>query len=83
MPKVSASIYRDPRWIELRKQRRRDPDYREALKRCGKGERVILDHVVEIKDGGAPFDAANTQWLTFSEHQAKTAREKARRAGMA
>ena len=51
-----------------------------AKARAKDGERLILDHVVERKDGGAPLDPANTQWLTFSELQAKTEREKRRRS---
>jgi hypothetical protein len=57
-----------------------DRDYFEALSRAKSGERLILDHVRERKDGGADLDPANTEWLTFSEHQAKTAKAKARRA---
>lgn len=38
------------------------------------------DHIVERRDGGAVFDMANLQWLCPSHHQAKTARERAKRA---
>lgn len=83
-PKVVTRFYSSPEWIALREARRKDADYREALKRrAHKGERLILDHKVEIKDGGAPLDPKNTQWLTFTEHQAKTERAKRRRAGLA
>jgi hypothetical protein len=58
----------------------RDADYAAALRRCRPGERVILDHISERKDGGADLDPLNTEWLTNSEHQAKTARARARRA---
>lgn len=39
----------------------------------------VVDHVVPLKDGGARFDAANLQSLCVSCHNAKTARETARR----
>ena len=82
-PKVAQRFYSSPEWIALRDARRKDADYRVALKRrVDPRERVILDHVREIKDGGAPLDPKNTQWLTFTEHQAKTEREKRRRAGL-
>jgi 5-methylcytosine-specific restriction protein A len=38
-----------------------------------------VDHVQPIKEGGARFDAANLQSLCVSCHNAKTARESARR----
>lgn len=80
-PKVALPFYQSPEWKALRASRMKDADYREA-KRRARGGRVILDHVREIKDGGAPLDRRNTQWLTFAEHQAKTAAEKAKRVGL-
>ena len=81
-PKVANPFYLSPEWKALRSRRMRDPDYAAARKRCKPGERVILDHDVEIKDGGAPLDPANTVWRTFSEHQAKTERRKRERVGL-
>lgn len=63
-------------------KRRRDPDYVRAKARAKPGERLMLDHVIEIRDGGARLDPGNTQWLTHSEHQAKTARTKRARVGL-
>lgn len=80
MPKVADPFYLSREWIALREARRRDPDYAAAAGRGKPGERLVLDHVTERKDGGAALDAANTQWLTHSEHQAKTAKAKAARA---
>lgn len=76
-----APFYQSREWIELRERRKRDADYAAARGRAEAGERVILDHIVEIKDGGAKLDPANTQWLTFSEHQAKTEGAKRARVG--
>lgn len=76
------AFYQSPEWKALKALRRRDPDYAVAKRRCQHGEWLVLDHVVEIKDGGAMLDPANTQWLTNSEHQAKTALRKRQRAGM-
>lgn len=80
MPKQADRFYQSPEWIALRERRMRDPDHAEAKARAAAGERLILDHVIERRDGGADLDPANTQWFTFSEHQAKTARERAKRA---
>ena len=82
-PKRVEPFYRSKAWLALRRARMLDADYFAAKARAKDGERLILDHVVERKDGGAPLDPANTQWLTFSEHQAKTEREKRRRSGLA
>ena len=80
MPKVADPFYLSREWIVLREQRRADPDYAAAAARAKPGERLVLDHIRELKDGGVALDAANTQWLTHSEHQAKTAKAKAARS---
>lgn len=79
-PKVAEGFYTSPSWRTLVEDRKRDPDYAAARARAKRGERLILDHKVERKDGGADLDPANTEWLTNSEHQAKTARARAARA---
>lgn len=80
MPKVADPFYLSREWIALRERRRADADYVAAVARAKPGERIVLDHVKERKDGGADLDPANTEWLTHSEHQAKTAKAKAARA---
>lgn len=79
--KAAHPFYQSREWIELRERRKDDPDYAAARGRAKPGERLILDHVVEIRDGGARLDPANTQWLTFTEHQAKTEAAKRARVG--
>lgn len=78
-PKTAEKFYLSKEWRALRAARMLDPDYFIVRARAN-GERLILDHVIERKDGGASLDPANTQWLTFSEHQAKTERAKRARA---
>jgi 5-methylcytosine-specific restriction enzyme A len=47
---------------------------------CGRSEvRLFADHIVELQDGGAPFDPANGQALCGSCHSRKTAQERRRR----
>lgn len=79
-PKVAEPFYHSRDWHRLVQRRKRDPDYVAALARRKPGERLILDHVRERKDGGDDLDPSNTEWLTHSEHQAKTARARALRA---
>jgi 5-methylcytosine-specific restriction protein A len=78
--KTAEPFYQSRAWRSLVASRKRDPDYAAALLRCRPGERVILDHVIERRDGGADLDPSNTEWLTHGEHQAKTARARAARA---
>ena len=40
---------------------------------------VIVDHIVELKDGGAPLDEDNAQSLCRACHNRKTATEKQKR----
>ncbi|CAN5280154.1 hypothetical protein BH11PSE5_BH11PSE5_30850 [soil metagenome] len=80
MPKLAEDFYTSPEWRALVATRKRDPDYKAAVNRARAGERVILDHVTERKDGGADLDPANTKWLTNTEHQAKTAEARRLRA---
>ena len=81
-PKQVEGFYSSAAWRNLVAQRRTDRDYFAALKRARSdgSRRVILDHVRERKDGGADLDPRNTQWLTFNEHQRKTAQARAQRA---
>lgn len=79
-PKTAEGFYQSPAWRALVAERKLDVDYQLARGRAKLGERLILDHKIERKDGGADLDPVNTEWLTFSEHQAKTARARARRA---
>ncbi|MDR6284584.1 putative urease superfamily metal-dependent hydrolase [Methylopila jiangsuensis] len=43
--------------------------------------RLYADHIVELKDGGAPLDVENGQALCGLHHTRKTIAERARRAG--
>jgi hypothetical protein len=79
-PKRAEGFYTSPAWRALVARRKLDPDYAAAKRRARPGERLILDHKRERKDGGADLDPANTEWLTMSEHQAKTARARRSRA---
>src|SRR5215470_3184794 len=50
--------------------------------RCTKAQpihRLFADHVIEVKDGGAPFDVANGQCLCGPHHLMKTAQARRNR----
>jgi 5-methylcytosine-specific restriction protein A len=79
-PKVAEPFYSSAAWKALVASRKLDGDYRAAKARARRGERLILDHKRERRDGGADLDPGNTEWLTMSEHAAKTAAARARRA---
>ena len=40
----------------------------------------VVDHIQPLKDGGARFDVTNLQALCIADHNAKSARETARRS---
>ena len=71
-PKVAAPIYGTPEHRAWRTEVIRRAGGRCQV--CGVGGvRLFADHVVELRDGGAPFDPANGQALCGSHHTKKTA----------
>jgi len=86
LPKVAAPVYQTPeyrRWREtvIARAGRRCEAVEDGA-RCGRAEpahRMFADHRIEIRDGGAPFDASNGQCLCGPHHTAKTAAARKRR----
>ena len=85
MPKVAESFYQSAEWRAYRKRHR---DWTRARKggvwccTCGAGGRLILDHRVERRDGGAdfpPFEEAD--WYCTGCHNRKTSEAKTQRVG--
>lgn len=74
-------VYNSSRWKKLRelvKQRDKglcQPCFKQNRVEIG----VIVDHIVEIKDGGAKWDIDNLELLCRSCHNIKTAKEKEKR----
>ncbi|NIJ37906.1 5-methylcytosine-specific restriction endonuclease McrA [Sphingopyxis panaciterrae] len=79
--KRADTLYTSPEWRALVRaiKAARGP----YCERCGSSHRVAGDHIVEVKDGGAPLDAANVELLCQSCHNRKTAAARAKRAGLA
>ncbi|MFO1158449.1 MAG: HNH endonuclease signature motif containing protein [Reyranellaceae bacterium] len=79
-PKVADTFYSSAAWIALRDLVRREAGGRCQVPGCGRADRwTIVDHIVELKDGGAPLDRSNLILLCRSHHSLKTAAERAKR----
>ncbi|OQC19047.1 MAG: HNH endonuclease [Planctomycetes bacterium ADurb.Bin069] len=78
-PKVADPFYLSAEWRRLVARLKRERGA--ACERCGSGHRLIGDHVVERRDGGAELDPANVELLCQACHNAKTAKARAARAG--
>lgn len=77
-PKLTEDFYRSTSWIALVAQLKLERGAR--CEDCGRGGRVIGDHIIERKDGGAELDPSNIRLRCIPCHNRKTARVKARRA---
>ena len=76
--KVAEPFYSSAEWIALRDQVRREAKWMCQAPGCTRRGHIV-DHIVEIKDGGAPLDRGNLRNLCSPHHGEKTARERAKR----
>src|SRR4030088_1681943 len=75
---VADKFYLSPQWIALRDRVRREAGGRCQVAGCCRAERrMFVDHIVELKDGGAPLERSNLWLLCGSHHTLKTASERA------
>lgn len=80
-PKVAEGFYSSPQWRGLVADIKRMRGARCERAGCPTPtHRVIADHIVERKDGGADLDPSNIELLCFTHHARKTAEAKRRRA---
>ena len=77
-PKIADPFYQSAEWRALVARVKRERG--SWCQRCGSKQRVIADHIVERRDGGADLDASNIEILCFKHHQQKTALAQRRRA---
>jgi len=82
-PKTAAPIYSTPEYQAWRtlvvgraNGRCQDPLCKYPHR---KPSRLFADHIIELRDGGAPFDPANGMARCGSCHTRKTAAERAKR----
>lgn len=81
MPKVAERFYASAEWRALlRRIKAARGNWCETCGACGAGVRIIGDHVIERKDGGADLDPANVKLLCLPCHNRKTASARAARA---
>lgn len=79
-PKTAAPFYLSAEWRTLMTRLIAERGRRCEAKGCGRqGCRIFGDHIIELKDGGAPLDPANIRLLCGSCHSAKTAAARAQR----
>jgi 5-methylcytosine-specific restriction protein A len=71
--KVAEGFYQSKAWRALVASIKRERGNRCQRLGCRSTHRIIADHVVERKDGGADLDRNNIELLCFAHHQAKTA----------
>ena len=76
-PKQAESFYTSTVWRALAAKMKRAQPFCGV---CGSKARLVADHIVERRDGGADFDPANIQVLCHAHHQAKTVTSRAKRA---
>lgn len=74
-------IYSSARWVNLRKQFiRHNPLCAHCEAQGILTPAVLVDHIKEIKDGGAVYDVSNLQSLCNACHNTKTGKESKKRA---
>jgi 5-methylcytosine-specific restriction protein A len=77
-PKIAENFYASREWRDLVASMKRERGNRCA--RCGASGRIIGDHIVERRDGGAELDRNNIELLCMPHHAAKTAAARKARA---
>ena len=80
-PKVAEPFYSSKEWIALRDQVRREARGVCQVPGCTR-RGYIVDHIVEISDGGARLDRTNLVLCCQPHHVAKSYAERAKRAAM-
>ncbi len=78
--RVNVESYTSLQWRKLRAWYVKQHPLCIECKALGKANPVdVVDHIIELKDGGAPLDSSNLQSLCHYHHNSKTARERATR----
>ena len=76
----NAKVYDSVRWRNLSKKKRQNTPFCEMCDEEGVTTVAdVVDHIVEIEDGGDPFAWDNLMSLCHGHHNSKTAKEKRKR----
>lgn len=79
-PKRTNPLYLSPEWRELVTSIIAERGRQCESPGCGRSNcRIFGDHVVELRDGGAPLDRRNVMLLCGSCHTTKTVRVRGER----
>lgn len=83
--KVTLDFYGSAAWKALvckivKERSRRCQDINCRTPHRGQGQRIYADHVIELRDGGAPLDARNLLLRCAACHGRKSAAEREARA---
>lgn len=62
-----------------REARARQLDHEPQCRWCGSRERLEVDHVLQLAEGGSKWDAANLQTLCKACHELKSAQDRRNR----
>lgn len=79
-PKQAEPFYQSTAWRELVRSIRRKRGNRCQRPGCSSTDRIIADHIVERRDGGAELEERNIELLCFTHHEQKTAAARRTRA---
>jgi 5-methylcytosine-specific restriction protein A len=78
--RVNQSFYDSPAWRKVRATYKRANPLCVSCKAEGFAiEAKVIDHIIEIKDGGAALSYSNLQSLCHKCHNRKTAEERSKR----
>lgn len=77
--KKAENFYQSKEWKAAAAKAKKRAGYKCQSPGCSSSYRIIADHIVERKDGGADFDQANLQVLCMPCHNTKTAKAKTAR----
>ncbi len=80
-PKVADAFYQSPAWRSFSDEVKAERGRRCEQVGCGyRGPRLIADHIIEVKDGGALLDRRNILIRCMPCHNTKTAEAQRLRA---
>ncbi len=80
--KTSKKVYDSKQWREHTRPSVLVRDNYKCVKcgHIGKSSELVVDHIVEIKDGGDKYNKSNLQTLCIKCHAVKTEEEKRKRS---
>lgn len=73
LPRKTESVYSTQMWRDARTQALKRARYTCSALGCSRNRcRLFVDHIIELRDGGAPYEQSNLQVLCGEHHTLKT-----------